>query len=137
MMSSSDAIFEAVSVYVQYVNEQAAHVKIDCFQLVSTWAVKFRADDNFTFDKNGTKFFKLEENTVGKGEIAHYEQFLLFPQCFSYDLYCRYLKTRACLGTVQNLLFGKGLITRLDLKINNLALYQTSPGFYVSAVQVL
>ena len=22
------------------------------------------------------------ENTVGKGEIAHYEQFLLFPQCF-------------------------------------------------------
>ena len=24
----------------------------------------------------------LEENIVGKGEIAHYEQFLLFPQCF-------------------------------------------------------
>ena len=23
-----------------------------------------------------------EENTVGKGEIAHNEQFLLFPQCF-------------------------------------------------------
>ena len=22
------------------------------------------------------------ENTVGKGEIAHYEQFLFFPQCF-------------------------------------------------------
>ena len=22
------------------------------------------------------------ENTVGKGEVAHYEQFLLFPQCF-------------------------------------------------------
>ena len=22
------------------------------------------------------------ENIVGKGEIAHYEQFLLFPQCF-------------------------------------------------------
>ena len=22
------------------------------------------------------------ENTVGKGEIASYEQFLLFPQCF-------------------------------------------------------
>ena len=22
------------------------------------------------------------ENSVGKGEIAHYEQFLLFPQCF-------------------------------------------------------
>ena len=22
------------------------------------------------------------DNTVGKGEIAYYEQFLLFPQCF-------------------------------------------------------
>ena len=25
---------------------------------------------------------KRVENTVEKGEIAHYEQFLLFPQCF-------------------------------------------------------
>ena len=25
---------------------------------------------------------KQVENTVGKGEIAHYEQFLLLPQCF-------------------------------------------------------
>ena len=24
----------------------------------------------------------LVENIVGKGEIARYEQFLLFPQCF-------------------------------------------------------
>ena len=22
------------------------------------------------------------ENTLGKGEMAHFEQFLLFPQCF-------------------------------------------------------
>ena len=28
------------------------------------------------------KFSKRIENTVVKGEIAHYEQFLLFPQCF-------------------------------------------------------
>ena len=27
-------------------------------------------------------FFKRMENTVGKGEIAGYEQILLFPQCF-------------------------------------------------------
>ena len=40
------------------------------------------ADDNFKFDKNGRKLSKRAENTVGKGEIAHYEQFLLFPQCF-------------------------------------------------------
>ena len=40
------------------------------------------ADDNFVFDENRRKFSKWVENTVGKGEIAHYEQFLLFPQCF-------------------------------------------------------
>ena len=40
------------------------------------------ADDNFKFDENGRKFSKWLENTVGKGEIAPYEQFLLFPQCF-------------------------------------------------------
>ena len=40
------------------------------------------ADDNFKFDENGRKFSKWVENTVGKGEIARYEQFLLFPQWF-------------------------------------------------------
>ena len=40
------------------------------------------ADDNFKVDENGRKFFKWIENTVGKGEIARYEQFLLFPKCF-------------------------------------------------------
>ena len=40
------------------------------------------ADDNFKFDENGRKLSKQVENTVGKGEIARYEQFLLFPQCF-------------------------------------------------------
>ena len=29
-----------------------------------------------------TEFYKRVENTVEKGEIARYEQFLLFPQCF-------------------------------------------------------
>ena len=40
------------------------------------------ADNNFKFDENDMKFFKPVENTVGEGEIAHNEQFLLFPQCF-------------------------------------------------------
>ena len=40
------------------------------------------ADDNSKFDKNGWRHSKPVENTVGKGEIALYEQFLLFPQCF-------------------------------------------------------
>ena len=39
-------------------------------------------DDNFIFDENGRKLTKRVENTVEKGEIVRYEQFLLFPQCF-------------------------------------------------------
>ena len=44
--------------------------------------LKQSADDNFEFDVNGRKFSKLVENTMDKGEIARYEQFLLYPQCF-------------------------------------------------------
>ena len=40
------------------------------------------ADDNFKFDEDGRKLSKQVENNVGNGEIARYEQFLLFPQCF-------------------------------------------------------
>ena len=39
-------------------------------------------DDNFKFHEDGGKFSKRVESTVEKGEIARYEQFLLFPQCF-------------------------------------------------------
>ena len=39
-------------------------------------------DDNLKFDENGKKISKKVENTVGKGEIARQEQFLLFWQCF-------------------------------------------------------
>ena len=41
------------------------------------------ADDNFKFEENGRQLSERVENTVGKGEIARYEQFLLFPQCFN------------------------------------------------------
>ena len=47
--------------------------------------------------ENGRKFLKWVEKNVGNGEIAYYEQFLLFP-VFSKDLHCRHVKTRACLG---------------------------------------
>ena len=40
--------------------------------------MKLFADDNFEFEENGEQFAKRVENTVAKGEIAHYEQFLLF-----------------------------------------------------------
>ena len=48
--------------------------------------------------KNGRKFGKLVANTVGKGEIVHDEQFLPLSTVFSKDLYCRQIKTSACLG---------------------------------------
>ena len=44
------------------------------------------------------QFSKWVENTVEKGEIACYEQLLLFPQCFQNEFYCTHVKTRACLG---------------------------------------
>ena len=47
-----------------------------------TSKLKEFADDNFKFDENGRKLSKRVENTMGKGEIARYKQFLLFPQCF-------------------------------------------------------
>ena len=59
------------------------------------------ADDNFKFDKYGRKLSKQVENTVGKREIARYEQFLLFPQCFQ----------EACFpGRQKVLLYGNGLM---------------------------
>ena len=39
------------------------------------------ADDNSNFDETGRKFSKRLK-TLGNGEIARYEHFLLFPQCF-------------------------------------------------------
>ena len=51
-------------------------------QILNPSKLKEFADDNFKFDENDRKFPKWIENTVGKGEIARYEQFLLFPQCF-------------------------------------------------------
>ena len=66
-------------------------------QILDFSTLKEFADDNLRFEENGSKFSKKIENTVGKGEIAHYEQFLLFPQCFQV-FHCRNVKTRACLG---------------------------------------
>ena len=51
------------------------------------------------FDEDGRKFPKLEENTVEKGEIAHNEQFLLFPQYFQ----------KTCTACKKWSLFGKGI----------------------------
>ena len=51
-------------------------------QILDSSKLKEFADDNVKLNENGRKFSKRIKNTAGKGEIAHYEQFLLFPQCF-------------------------------------------------------
>ena len=51
-------------------------------KILDSSKLKEFADNNFKFDKNVTKFSGRVENTVGRGEIARNEQFLLFPQCF-------------------------------------------------------
>ena len=43
-------------------------------------------------DKMGIQLSTWEENIVGKGEIACYEQFLIFPQCFQKQFDCDVLK---------------------------------------------
>ena len=70
------------------------------------------ADDNFKFDKNGRKLSKRVENIVGKGEIARYEQFLLFPTVFSKRLVSQ----------------GR---QKVSLCGNGLTLYHTMPHFDV------
>ena len=58
------------------------------YKLTPSKTTKFRffqtefSEVNFKFDENGRKFSEREQNTMGKGEIAHYEQILLCPQCF-------------------------------------------------------
>ena len=64
--------------------QSLTHYQTTNFILVQS---KQSADNNFKFDENSRKFSKWIENTVGKGEIAHYEQFLLFPQCFQRACY--------------------------------------------------
>ena len=51
-------------------------------QVLDSPKLKEFADDNFKSDENGRQLSKQVENTLGKEEIARYEQFLVFPQCF-------------------------------------------------------
>ena len=71
------------------------HYQTTNFRLLQ---LKEFADDNFKFDKNGRKLSKRVENTVGKGEIAPYEQYLLFPTVFSKDLFPRGVERCHCVG---------------------------------------
>ena len=85
-------------------NQRLCHFQIYSFpkrQILDTSKLKRLAEDNFKFDVNGRQFLKWVEYKVGKGEISHYEQILLFPQCFQITYTA---------DTYKNLgFFGKGL----------------------------
>ena len=108
------------------------------------------ADDNLKFEENGRKLFKPVENTVGKGEIARYEQFLHFPSwCFQKACFPGESKgviVWEWVNTVDlNMLYNSLIhplianyripfIKNKKYQKDELTLSQTSPGFYVSAV---
>ena len=87
----------------------------------SYWSkLKQSADDNFKFNENFRKFSKRVKNTVGKGEIARYKQFLLFPQCFQ----------KACFPGA-----SKGVIVREWVKLSSdFHIYPPHPGGSVVSV---
>ena len=62
--------------------EWSWHLTFPKRQILDSSKLKEFADDNFEFEEDGRKFSMRVENTMGKGEIARYEQFLLFQQCF-------------------------------------------------------
>ena len=78
---------------------------------------------------------------MGKGEIARYKQFLLFPQCFQKACFLGASKGVFVWEWVKKELTLYQMTTVLDqsnLKdfADKITLSQTSPCFYMSAVQV-
>ena len=53
----------------------------------------------------GIQLADCVENIVGKGEIAHYQQFLLFPQCFQ----------KVSVADASEYLWSKGLTLSLPM----------------------
>ena len=58
--------------------------------------LKELADDNINMIINLKFVLGRVENTVGKGENAGYQHFLLFPTMFSKGFYLRVLKSQDC-----------------------------------------
>ena len=60
---------------------KTGHLKLTLSETTNLDSSKLKvfAGDNIKLDENGRKFAKRVEITAGKGEIARYEQFLLFP----------------------------------------------------------
>ena len=72
-------------IHVDHPTVDQAHRKcilITRWQILDSSKLKEFADENLEFHENERKLSKQVENALGKGEIACYEQFLLFPQYF-------------------------------------------------------
>ena len=75
------------------------------------------ADDDFKFEEISRKFSKWLENTVGKGGIARYEEFFLFPQCFQKTCTADTIGQTLCFANwVQN----KGSLSMLCIALGTL-----------------
>ena len=61
-----------------------------------------------------TKLSEWVENAVGKGEIARYEQFLLFPQCFQKGFFPGALK-----GVIVREWFKFPCLSHFSVRIGN------------------
>ena len=66
-------------IYLCFVNKFFLIGRYRDFKPFQNNKMKEFADNNSKSDDNGRKFSRWVENTMGKGEIAHYKQFLLFP----------------------------------------------------------
>ena len=64
--------------------------------------------------------YKYFENTVGKGEIAHYGQLLLFPQCFLsfWRTFCHFHQIQNCLQTLSVYETQTPYLTTITLQLN-------------------
>ena len=52
-------------------------------QILDSSKMKEFADNNFKSEENGRELIRMgRKHCLGKGEIALYKQFLLFPKCF-------------------------------------------------------
>ena len=67
---------------IDTVNQVSLYITFSKRQFLDSSKLKEFAEDKFKCYENGRKSSKRIENTVGKGETARYERFLLFPQCF-------------------------------------------------------
>ena len=84
---------------------------------ISDWSkMKQSAEDNLKFVENIRKFSKRVENTVGKGEIARYKQFLLLPQCFQKACFPGASKVSLC-GNGFNSLSVQTLSVRTSVRV--------------------